>query len=146
MAQALIIVGTIVGIAGTMQAAKQQAQMHQYNAEAARQEAEYRKQAAAAEVEDHRHRVAKMQGKNRAIYGKSGVLMEGTPLEVMQENEMESLLDEKRIIHTGEYQANRAEQEAVMEGMRAKYAKTEGIARSASLLASGAASYASVTS
>ncbi|MBU4233891.1 MAG: hypothetical protein L6277_10465 [Desulfobacterales bacterium] len=62
-----------------------QSEASRRNADTARQNAEYIKQAGALEEQKQREKGRRLLGTQKALYGKAGVTNEGTPLEVMAE-------------------------------------------------------------
>jgi phosphoribulokinase len=132
-----VVASAATGAAAAISSGKQQKKMMQFNAEAARQEGDYRRKLAQAEVEDHRTRVARMQGANRAKFGEFGVLLEGSPFEVMMENERNSLLDEKRIFHQGEYAASAAANQSMMAKYKGDTAVTQSYYQAGSSILGG---------
>jgi hypothetical protein len=136
MAMAVMAIGVAVAAAAAIKQGQQQKAMMEYNAEVARQEGIYRKQVAEVEIEDHKVRVAQLQGANIAQYGEKGLLFEGSPYDVLSMNERESLLDQKRIEHSGDYANNYQQQQALLSEMQGKIAVTQSYAKVGTLLAS----------
>jgi hypothetical protein len=141
--KALAAVGGVVAAKAARSKSKAEAQSHEANAEQAKVEATWRRQEAQQNIEDHRKAFYRFRGRNRAVYGKSGVKMSGTPMDVLMENEQISLLDEQRIMELGEHQAKGHETQAEMDRMKAKYAIRAGKYNMAtSLLSAGQSMYA----
>ena len=111
-----MVAGTVTGVTGTIISAVGQSQAADYNAKVARQNAIYAEQAgqqqrqiAAENERRQRLRTEKLLGAQRAGYGKAGVTMEGSPLEVMGETATQGELDALNIRYGGEvgaYNAN----------------------------------------
>lgn len=77
--------GTGMQAGGQYQQARTQAQIMDYNAKVADQNAAAAKQQADYETDKMKSRQEKLLGRQRALYAKSGVRFEGSPLLVMKE-------------------------------------------------------------
>ncbi len=97
----------------------------QRQAKAARQQAEEQARAAAAnaaaakaaagyEEYQHRYRTKYLLGEQKAKFGKAGVVMEGTPLSIMEETAYQAELDAMAIKYRGDvaYQRNMQQAQA----------------------------------
>lgn len=130
---ALIAVGTGISAYSAYQqgqAAKSNAEYQnriaQYNAQVAKQQADYdammqQRQAEEAklkagyEAKLHEKRGEELQARQRALYGKSGVLFRGSPLAVIESTAMELEMDKQMILREG-----RMAYESGMYGARAR--------------------------
>jgi hypothetical protein len=126
-----ITVGDVMLVAG---AAMSMMQMHQqqqfqksqaqYNAAVARNNATQQRQAAAAERARAEREQRLRSGSQRARYGASGVTLEGTPLDLMTDTEIEAQLDQMMITYNGEVAANASNSQARGFDYEAKNAGT----------------------
>lgn len=94
------------------QSYQQQAYASQYNAQVARQQADAIRAAGALEQEKERKKGLLLMGQQEAAFGKSGVVMEGTPLDVMAETAANLEFDRLIRQYNIDTQANRTESEA----------------------------------
>lgn len=125
-------VGAIRQGNATAKAAKTNALFQQRNAVIARQQA--------AEDADRSRRAARRRlGALRAGFGASGVSLEGSPLDVLEDQAMESELDALTIQYQGELSAIGLESEAALSRERARASKTAGYLKAGSSLLTGAA-------
>lgn len=90
-------------------AAREQAEAQ---ARVAEENARQAQVASAYEDYQHRYRTSKLIGEQRAKFGKAGVIMEGTPLEIMEDTAYQSELDSMAIKYRGNVSANRSMMEA----------------------------------
>ncbi len=58
---------------------------------------------AGIEAERHRDKIRRLKATQRASYAKSGVTMEGSPLEVLADTQAQADLDEMIIRHGGKF-------------------------------------------
>lgn len=117
--------------------AAQQARMAEYNASLA---------TSSAAEEERRARViaTKQIGEMRANFGASGVSLEGSPLDVLEESAKTAELDALTIRHRGALAAWGFQQEARMHTFEERAAHvTGGINAAASLFKGGASAFAS---
>ena len=105
---------------------KAQEKMSQYNAAVARQDAEAAREAAAYEELRHKDETGRLRGRMLALYGKSGVTMEGSPLEVMAESAAQAELDTLAIRRAGATAASRHEAQAQLDVIRGRSARRAG--------------------
>lgn len=127
LAAIFTILSTIYSIyASVVQAQQQRAQLEsqarisEYNASVARTQADYARQAAAAQAVTQRLAAERVMGAQRARYGASGVdVGAGTPLLVQGETIEQGELDAARELWTGE---NRAQGYLAEANLRQYYA------------------------
>lgn len=138
---AVVSAGTAVYSADTQRrAGNQQAD---YNAAVAEQDARAAKDKAEYDEKAHRENVRKILATQRALYGKSGLSMEGSPLLVMEDTEKQGELDALAIRYGGDVASARSRSEANlarMTGRNNAYAAKGGYIQAGSTLLSGAAS------
>jgi hypothetical protein len=159
------IIGTAVSVVSSLfqgqaqsQAAKAQAagyraqsQASEYNAQVARQNAQQIIEAGAVEEQKQRDKAKRLLGTQQALYGKSGVTNEGTPLEVMADTAAQQELDALTLRHNywvqsqrqtseaGQYDfmANRSMMMSDFSNKQAGYASTAGIMKAGTSLLTG---------
>jgi hypothetical protein len=103
-----------------------QAANAKYNAKLASRNAKIAQESAEYEARQKRRETARLIGRQRALYGKAGVTMEGSPLEVIQETaaqgEMDALMIERRYTQ----QATAYKSQAELARTRTEIAKRRG--------------------
>ena len=147
------IIGTTLSVAGSLSAARAQSQQYQAEATAAGYRAAVAEQQAAREREVANQEAADFQRENlrristlRARTAASGVRLEGTPLLVEQDLAGEIARGTQRILHGGDINAIRLEQEAELERLTGRSARraagsafTTGLLNAGGRLATGIA-------
>lgn len=138
MAMAMAIAGTVMAVMGALQqgkaasnAAKHNAAVNDRNALIARQQAE-------EDVNRQRRDTRRRMGSIRARYGASGVTLEGSPLDVIEDSAAEAELDALTIQHQGELKAQGFDINASMDRTRAKVERQAGFMKAGTALLSGA--------
>ena len=141
------IAAAAIGAGATVYSADQQRragnQQADYNANVAEEEAKAARAKAEYDEKAHRENVRKILATQRALYGKSGVSMEGSPLMVMEDTQKQGELDALAIRYGGDVASARARSEAnvaKMTGRNNAYAAKAGYMQAGSTLLSGAAS------
>lgn len=98
-AMAMMAIGTGMSAYGQVQQGRSQSTAAEYNAKLARRNAKSAKKNAEYEAGQKRKETKRLLGKQRVLYGKAGVTMEGSPLDVLQETaaqgEMDALMIER---------------------------------------------------
>ena len=134
----LQIAGAIVSGIGAIrqgQAAQQQAD---FQSAIMQQQAERERLNAEAAEEDFRRRQSRLLASRRALLGGAGIEAgEGSPLLVSSDFAGETELQALRIRSGGELSATRLEQQAGLERLRGRAARTAGFTRGGALLLSG---------
>lgn len=131
--------GGILGGVGAIRGGAAEANAANYNAQVAEQNATLARQQAAEEERKSRVQSKKELGAARANYGASGITLEGSPLDSLEESAAAAELDALQIRHSGEVKARAFEGQANLERYRGKNAKTQGyLGGAASLLQGGA--------
>lgn len=97
-----------------------------YNADIAMQNATMANNQAAEEERKNRVQSKKQLGDIRASYGSSGVNIDGSALDVLEESAANAELDSLQIKHGGQVKARAYENEANLDRFRAKNAKVAG--------------------
>lgn len=148
-----VVQGATQAEAGRAQAEayRSQGEASRYNAAVARQQAQAIQQAATYEEQKQREKGQRLLGTQQALYGKAGVTMEGTPLEVMSQTAADI---EKEILGTRynfdvqrwralseadqyEYMAGRQDYLSKMAKKSAGYASTAGWLKGGTSLLTG---------
>lgn len=137
IAVAMMAIGTSVTAYGQIQQGKSQAAMAKYNAKLAKRSAKEAKDSAEYEAKQKRRETARFIGKQRALYGKAGVTIEGSPLEIVQETaaqgEMDALMIERGYAQQGAAYLSQAK----LAEMRARNYKRQGYYAAGSTLLTG---------
>lgn len=133
----LMIVSKLFSVFGSLAQASAASAAAQYNAQIAANNATYARQKAAEDERRARVQGRKVLGGVRAGYGASGITVEASPQDVLEEGAAAAELDALTIRHAGEVQAVAFENESNLERFRAKTARTTGYLSAASSLLSG---------
>lgn len=148
---ALAIASGVVGAIGSMQEANATARAENYNADVAERNRviadQNRKQAittANIEAEDKRRENRRVLSSIVNAYGSSGLTLEGSPLDVLEDTATEQSLDVRRIEYEGRARAREnaiqmidSEEEATLHRMRAKTSRAAGFLRAGGSLIRG---------
>lgn len=140
MAAAAAVAGQAIGAAGNIRQGNAAEAAGEYNAQIAEQNAQATRATAAEEERRLRVSSRKQIGQARANYGASGVQLEGSPLDVLEESAANSELDALTVRHQGEQQARSLEQYATLERFKGKNAQIAGYLGAAGNVASAAGS------
>lgn len=128
MAQAGIlgILSAAFSVVSSIGQASQQKQAAKYNQKIAENQAIGARQEAAASADRQRRNASKTIGSMQASYAASGVALEGSPLEVLEESARNAELDRLSILWNGESRAQGAMNTASLEKARGKNAMASG--------------------
>jgi len=140
VAVAVAVVSAGVSAYSQYSAGENAAEEADYNAKVAEQNALAEKDKASYDENIHRDNVRKLLSTQRALYGKSGVDMTGSPLLVMEDTAAKSEIDALAIRHGGDIAAAQQRSAATLSKMRGKNAQTAGYIGAGSSLLSGASS------
>lgn len=135
--QALMIVGTVMQVAGALQSASAAADSARYNASIADRNAGIARDQAAADEGAFRRDIARRQSAARAAYGASGVTMEGSPLDVLESSATNAEYDALNIRYKGELKALGYSGDAEVNRARAGMAETQGAVNAGAALFGG---------
>lgn len=139
LAVAFIGLGAITSIAGGYQQRKQAQQQHQYNAQVADNQVIAAKNAEAVEIRKFDRKDRFRAGRQRARAGASGVLLEGTPLDLISDSEVQAQFERDIIRYNGELGAIGAKTKAIQSRNKADNAYTGfGYEAAGTLLTAGA--------
>jgi len=136
---ALIIAGTAVSAIGAIQQGNAAKAAANYNAAVARNNAIASRQNAEAQAKRQEREARIRAGANRAALGGSGVQLEGSVLDVLEDNAMEEELDRLMILHQGELQASNFESSANLMEFEGRQAQKAGRFKAFGTLAAGGA-------
>lgn len=135
------LVSSIVAAAGAAYGGYQTKKAADYNADVAEAQAQAARNKAEYNEKLHRERVQRLLSKQRALYGKSGVEMAGSPLLVQEDTLEQGELDALAIRYGGDVEAARARSAANLYKMQGRSAAASGFSRAGSTLLSGYARY-----
>lgn len=122
--------------------AQQQKQAAKYNQKIANQQAVAAQKEAAANADKQRRAASETIGSMQASYAASGVTLEGSPLEVLEQSARNAKLDELNIRWSGDTRAQGYRATANLEGARASNAMTSGYLSAAGSLFSASSKFA----
>lgn len=126
MAAALSIVGGVISAIGAISAANAQARAAEYNAQVAERNRIAILAQADNEAIDKTRENERRLAVVRAAYGKAGIDLAGSPLDVIQDTAIEQQLDVSRIRYEGELKAIGQQDQATLYRMEASNARTAG--------------------
>jgi hypothetical protein len=138
----LVIAGISAAVAagGAVYSGVQQSNAADYNAAVAEQDALAANDRAKSEEDAHRESIRRILATQRALYGKSGLSMEGSPLLVMEDTAAQGELDALTIRYGGDIAAAKGRSSANLSRMQGGAAKTASYFQAGSTLLSGASS------
>lgn len=119
-------VGTIVSTVGALSQGFASADASSYNAKLAQQNAVASRQQAAASARTADIEARKRLGAIEANVGASGVSMEGSPLDILQESARAAEMDRLNILYGGEVRARGYENTATLDRFKGDAAETAG--------------------
>lgn len=126
MGAALGMMGTGMSAMGQMQAGKQQAAAHRYNAQIAIQNADATRTRGKLEEYRENKRVAQVIGSQRALTAKSGVSFTGSPIMVFKDSMANANLNMMINRYNTEVEARSYESQAKIDTRMAGYAESSG--------------------
>ena len=141
MGLGLVIIGIaslLVSAGATLYSAQEKQKTAAYTAKLAEEAGEESKAMAALEVERHRDKIKRLKSSQKASYAKSGVKLEGSPLEVLADTQAQADLDEMIIRHGGQAESSAYGAQAMLSRMKGRSASTAGYINAGSSLLSGA--------
>lgn len=134
----LLIASSGLQAVGNIQQANAESSAAQFNAQVADQNENLALSQAKERQDRLRRSFAREQGALRAGFGKAGVSLEGSPLEVLENSAREAALEIETAGFEGLLQARGFRNESTLERSRAKNAKTRGVIGAGTALLSGA--------
>ena len=138
-------VAAAVTAVSTISSAQQAKKSAETNAQIAERNAEIAKQKASADAAAQNRMSRQHIGAMEANYSASGVALEGSPLEVIEQSTRDAELDRLNILYGGEVRANNYGTEASIQNARGSNAMTSGYLSAASSLSSSYAKSGQLT-
>lgn len=126
MAMVLGIVGGAISALGAIQQGNAQAASAEYNAKVAKRNKSAVLAQTEAEIEDKKTENRRQLGSIRAAYGASGLMLDGSPLDVLEDTAVEQAYDVSKIRYQGAMKAEGYSEQAALFKLEAKSAKTAG--------------------
>ena len=123
MAAAAMIGGGLIGAYGQLQQGQAAKQAGEYNAAIAEQNAELTLKQAASDERQHRMMFKRQLGDMRASIGASGVSLEGSPLEVLEDSVAQAEQDALNIRLAGQQKAWAFRSEAKLQRFQGSMAE-----------------------
>lgn len=136
MAPVLMVAGTAMSVLGQLQQAQTARAVGRYNQQLSERNAAIARDQTAAEIIRQQRTARRVQGAARAAYGASGVTMEGSPLDVLEDNATQAELDTLTLRYRGELRAQGYEQAGDMARFEGDRAARAGWTRAAGTLLS----------
>tara|TARA_R100000664_G_C2757720_1_gene146106 strand:- start:1152 stop:1619 length:468 start_codon:yes stop_codon:yes gene_type:complete len=136
-ALALSAAGSVFGAFGSIQQGKAAKRAADYNAAIQRNQAIAAKQKAEFDADRQRQVAAAQRAQARAGFAKGGVVMEGTPLLVLESSAEQAELDAQAILYGGDVQATGYEAQANLSEMEGRSAKKAGYIGAGTTLLTG---------
>jgi len=133
----LTAIGTAVGAYSQYEQGRSQQKWSEYNAAIAERDAEFARQSAEYEAGLIRREKEKTLARQRALYSKAGVTLEGSPLELMAETAGEYEMDALMIERGGKLESQRYRSEAQLSRMKGSAARRAGYYGAGSTLLTG---------
>ena len=133
-------VGTIVSVFGAISQGNNAKAQAESDAAFARRNAEISRQQAEADAAAQQRDARKRIGAARAAYGISGVDLEGSPLDVLEESAANAELDKQNILYRGRLREIGYEDSAAQSTFAGGQAQSAGYMRAGSALLAGASS------
>ena len=142
VAPVVSLIGTGVSAYGQYRQGQDAADVYKYNQAMAQNSAKYAKEKAAIEEARLRREVERVKGRQRAIAGKSGTVVDsGSNLDLLRVTEEEAAIDAAMIRYGGEVESWAALSQANMYGAQASQAKTASYWNIGATLLGGASRY-----
>lgn len=135
-------IAAAVAAASAVSSAQQQKAASKYNEKVANQQAVAAQQEAAANADRQRRVAQKQIGSMQATYAASGVSLEGSPLEVLEQSARNAELDRLNILWSGQTRAQGYQATANLERARGKNAETSGYLSAAGSLFGASSNFA----
>ena len=135
----LTALSTVMSMQGAKADAKAAAQAADYNAQINERNAAVTRQQTAHDIETQRRQDRRTRGKAVAAYGKSGITLEGSPLDVLEDMATEQELGIQTAKYNGELRAMGYEDTAALDRMSGGQALARGDRQASSILVGGLA-------
>lgn len=137
---AITALSAIAGAGGALYSGAKQQEAADYNAAVAEQGARAAQDKASYDEDIHRERVRKLISTQRALYGKSGVEISGSPLLVLEDTAGQGELDALAIRYGGNVNAAQQKSSATLSRMQGSAARTSSYIQAGTSLLTGAGS------
>jgi len=137
----VIAAAAVVSAAGAIYSGEQSRKASSQNADIQEQAAANAEAKAKYDEDRHRQSVEKLLSAQRALYGKSGLDMSGSPLLVMEDTAAQGELDALAIRYGGDVSAAQSRSAANLSRMQASSYQTSSYFQAGSSLLTGAAAY-----
>ena len=138
VAMALSLAGSGFSAYGSIQQGKAAKKAAEYNAAVQRNQAIAARQKAEFDADRQRQVAAAQRAQARAGFAKGGVVMEGTPLLVLESSAEQAELDAQAILYGGDVQATGYEAQAGLSELEGKSAQQAGYIGAGTTLLTGA--------
>lgn len=138
------VASSAISAVGAIQQGSAQKAAADYNAAVARNNAIAARQQASAEAERQERQMRLRRGANIAKAAASGVALEGSVLDLFEDNAIEEEIDRLSIFYQGEINANNFEANATLDDMRGQAAKQASYFSAAGTLLGGTAKAAGI--
>lgn len=135
------LISAAIGALGAIQEARASSAASEFNAKIADNNAIIAEQNAAADEGGQRRSASRQAASSRAAIAAAGVTLEGSPLEVLEDQALEAELDALNIRYGGRLQAGNYRSQAQLDRSAARSAKTQGFLSAGSTLLKGAAQF-----
>jgi hypothetical protein len=133
----LLVAGTAASALGALSSAQSQSAAAKYNAKISENNALAAKQQAAADEDRQRRLSVQAIGAQRAAYGASGVSLEGSPLDILEQSAYNAELDAQTIRWQGEVAAAGYGNQAILDRSKSNSALNTGYAEAGSSILIG---------
>lgn len=139
IAVAMMAVGTIMSASAQAQQARDAKKAADFNASIAERNAGIARQQAAQDAMIQQRQARQQIGTAAAGYGASGIVMEGSPLDVLEASAAAAEMDRQTILYKGELRAMGYSDDATISRVQGQSAYNAGMSQAASKLLTGAA-------
>ncbi len=136
------LISAAVGALGAIQEARASSAASEFNAKIADNNAIVSEQNAAAEEKRQRRMAGRQAANSRVAIAASGVRLEGSPLDVLEDQALEAELDALNLRYGGQLQASNYRSQAQLERSAARSARTQGFLSAGTSLLDGAGKFA----
>lgn len=124
----------IMSAMGAMQQAKQQAKMAEYNAQVSRQEAQAIQRKAEYDIYAQRKKAIALRSTQQALYSKAGVLLQGSPLDVINDSWANMEIDTMLTDYNAKVAMTQKEAEARLSEYEARQMRATGMFKAGTTL------------
>lgn len=136
------LISAAIGAFGAIQEARASSAASEFNAKIADNNAIIAEQNAVADENKQRRSAGRQAASSRAAIGAAGVTLEGSPLDVLEDQALEAELDALNIRYGGRLQATNYRSQAQLDRSAARNAKTQGFLSAGSTLLQGVGKFA----